>query len=78
MPSPTPQEATRSQRELPHCDRETGPAPVQVIETDKRGILERGRLNEGLHVLEEPKQELRKSVDVIEVFSASMSWTFAA
>jgi hypothetical protein len=39
---------------------------VQVIETDKHGILERGRLNEGLHVLEEPEQELRRSVDVIE------------
>ena len=39
---------------------------MQVIETDKHGILERGRLNEGLHVLEEPKQELRKSVDVIK------------
>jgi hypothetical protein len=31
---------------------------VQIIETDKHGILERGLLNEGLHVLEEPEQEL--------------------
>jgi hypothetical protein len=48
-----------AQRELPHCDRETGPAPVQVIEADKHRILERARLNEGLHVLQEPEQELR-------------------
>src|SRR5271170_3244190 len=56
----------QAQRELPHCERETGPAPVQIIKTDKHGILERGRLNEGLHVLQEPEQELRRSVDVIK------------
>jgi len=39
---------------------------VQIIETDKHGILESSRLNKGLHVLEEPEQELRRSVDVIK------------
>ena len=28
-------------------ERETGPAPVQIIKTDKHGILERGLLDEG-------------------------------
>jgi hypothetical protein len=61
-------------RELPHCDRETGPTPVQIIERDKHGILERGRLNEGLHVLEEPEQELRRSVDIIKRAPISERW----
>jgi hypothetical protein len=39
---------------------------VQIIKTDKQGTLERGLLNEGLHVLEEPEQELRRSVNVIK------------
>jgi hypothetical protein len=47
---------------------------VQIIETDEHGILERGRLNEGLHVLEEPEQELRRSVDVIERAPISKWW----
>jgi hypothetical protein len=47
---------------------------VQVIETDKHGIPERGRLNEGLHVLEEPEQELRRSVDVIKRAPISERW----
>jgi len=39
---------------------------VQIIKTDKQGTLEGGLLNEGLHVLKEPEQELRRSVDVIK------------
>ena len=39
---------------------------MQIIKTDKHGILESGLLNEGLHVLQEPEQELRRSVDVIK------------
>src|ERR1700722_8536179 len=55
-----------TRRKLPHCYRETGPTPVQIVETDKHGILERSLLDEGLHVLEEPEQKLRRSVDVIK------------
>jgi hypothetical protein len=47
---------------------------VQVIETDKHGILKSSRLNEGLHVLEEPEQELRRSVDVIKHAPISERW----
>jgi hypothetical protein len=32
---------------------------VHIIETDEKGIPERGFFNEGLHVLEEPEQQLR-------------------
>jgi hypothetical protein len=49
----------QAHRELPHCERETGSTPVQIIETDKHGILEGRPLNEGLNVLKEPEQELR-------------------
>lgn len=57
--NPRDRKRGEAQRELPDGERETGPAPVQIIKTDKHGILERGLLDEGLHVLEEPEQELR-------------------
>jgi hypothetical protein len=47
---------------------------VQIIKADKHGILERARLNEGLHVLEEPEQELWRSVDVIKRAPISERW----
>jgi hypothetical protein len=39
---------------------------VQIIKADEHGVLERSFLNERLHVLEKPEQELRRSMDVIK------------
>jgi hypothetical protein len=56
---PRDRERREALRQVSDGDREAGPAPVKIVKADQNGILQRGLLNEGLHVLEEPEQELR-------------------